>query len=251
MLLAIALVSALSPGSAQAAMYKDIPADHWSYPAIYSVMKAVGFEVYPDYSPRYCITRFEMAMQLARVYGELDKSWIRDRFTQDNSRTLLALTAEYADELSFLVAYCKGVFTIRDNLIWLANERTLVVPSAVDLTRHSLFQDVTADSWVYPTIERFVRAGYFEGYPGYYDGYFVRPPRTFTRYEFGLLTERLFRKLAEDGRFHELSDADILRLLALSSEFALEMDELGFDCRPVMLALLFAKPFLPGSQDSK
>ncbi len=187
-------------------------------------------------------------MQLMSVYEMLGKPEIRSRLSLEDIRKLFALTADFAPEFSFLVSSRNDSIRIRETIIWLAENRTLRKPLAEVNVGHSHFKDVPYDIWVYRAIESFVVAGYIEGYPGYLSGYYSRPERTFTRYEFAIVTARIYTKL-EYGYYSKLNDAEILRLLALSSEFAPEMGMLGFDSRPPLLALLEGRLFVPSQMN--
>jgi len=234
-----------SPSGAQAAIYKEVPADHWSYETLENVMKAVGYEVYSDYSQLSCITRFEMAMQIARVYGELSKPWIRDEFTRNSSLQLLMLSAEYSAELSSFIAYYDINFGLRDRILWLTKERALKVPSSEDITEHSLIQSVPFGSWVYSAADSFVEAGILEAYPIYKAGHGGYSERAFTRYEFAMVTGRIFTKVEGNFFRDKMTNELMLKLLVLTSEFLVEMNEIGIDPKTPMLALLSEKLFVP------
>jgi hypothetical protein len=226
----------------RAAVFEDVPYPHWSYQALYELKRAVGFEVYPDFTPPGPLTRYEMAMNIISIYGELSEPAVRDGFSLEDTRKLFALTVDFAPEFGFLVNLGKDSIRIRETVIWLANNGALRKESVAQPDKpsgHGHYKDVPKDSWAYRAVASFVASGILEGYT---DGHGGSAERTFTRYEYAMVVARLHGKL-DEGYYANLTDAEILRLLALSAEFAPEMDMLGFDCGPAMLALLSGQLF--------
>jgi hypothetical protein len=76
------------------------------------------------------------------------------------------------------------------------------------------FKDVQPASWAYAAIQRLAAQGLLKGYP---DGTF-RGQRALTRYEMGVVVERLVNnlndKLVTDGKVDEAALADVQKLLA-------------------------------------
>jgi hypothetical protein len=240
----IVAFAAFAGATAHAAVFEDVPYPHWSWAAVYELKRAVGFEVYPDFTPPGPQTRYEMAMQLNSIYEELAKPAKRARLSLSDTKKLFALTADYAPEFCLLNSASNRWIEIRETITWLARNKILNLLSANDTAKHSSYNEIPKGGWVYHAIDSFISSGILEGHLSTEAGHGGSAERTYTRYEIAMVTARIYTKL-EYGYYSKLNDAEILRLLALSSEFAPEMDMLGFDCRPPLLALLEGRLFVP------
>lgn len=101
LLLALALMTALSPSSAKAALFKDVPTDSWVYSAIDGLQRSGLVDGYPD-SPGRTFTRYECAMVVSRIYSKLDDTNLRGRVTPEQATTILALAATFQREFEQL-----------------------------------------------------------------------------------------------------------------------------------------------------
>jgi hypothetical protein len=75
LIFALAALFVLALGvPAMAAMFKDVPTDHWAYEAIDYLQQQGLVEGYPDgtFGGNRTFTRYEMAMVIARIYSKLE-----------------------------------------------------------------------------------------------------------------------------------------------------------------------------------
>ena len=91
---------------AYAAMFKDVPPDHWAYEAVDYLQQQGIVEGYPDgeFKGNRTFTRYEMAMVIARIYSKLDEklaAFDPAKIDEINSR-LDKLASEFKDELAEL-----------------------------------------------------------------------------------------------------------------------------------------------------
>lgn len=228
----------------RAMVFEDVQYSRWPLDAMFQLKKALGYEVYPDFIPPSPQTRYEMAMQLISIYEVLVKPEKRARLSLSDTRLLFALTSEFAPEFCFLNNESGRWISTKQTIVWLAKYKTLRSPLGDDETKHTSFRDIPKGGWVYHAIDGFIRAGILGGRLSTEPGHGGSAERTFSGYEIAMVTARIYVKLSY-GYYTDLTDADILRLLALSSEFTKEMDSLGFPFRPTMFALLEARLFQP------
>jgi hypothetical protein len=228
----------------RAALFEDVPYPYWSWDAISELKKAVGFQVYPDLTPPGPLTRYEMAMQINSVYEELEKPIIRAQLSVSDTRLLFALTSEYAPEFCFLNNESGRWISTKQTIVWLAKSKTLRVPLGDADKKHASYGEIPKGGWVFHATDNFIREGILEGHLSTEPGHGGTAEQAYTGYEIAFVTARIYTMLGY-GYYTDLTDADILRLLALSSEFASELDAFSFEFRPTMFALLEARLFQP------
>jgi hypothetical protein len=107
LIFALAALFVLALGvPAMAAMFKDVPTDHWAYEAIDYLQQQGLVEGYPDgtFGGNRTFTRYEMAMVIARIYSKLeDMVGNYDTSKLDEIQAQLdRLSNEFKDELAEL-----------------------------------------------------------------------------------------------------------------------------------------------------
>jgi hypothetical protein len=107
LIFALAALFVLALGvPAMAAMFKDVPTDHWAYEAIDYLQQQGLVEGYPDgtFGGNRTFTRYEMAMVIARIYSKLeDMVGNYDTSRLDEIQAQLdRLANEFKDELAEL-----------------------------------------------------------------------------------------------------------------------------------------------------
>jgi hypothetical protein len=101
----VAAIAVLAVGTAaSAAMFRDVPPDHWAYEAIDYLQQQGIVEGYPDgtFKGNRTFTRYEMSMVIARIYSKFEdyvKSQPQADWEGINAR-LDRLANEFKDELA-------------------------------------------------------------------------------------------------------------------------------------------------------
>ena len=109
-LLLFCLIPAMA--GAQSAAFQDLPKDHWAYKDIDFLIKSGYREGYPDvtFKGRKVITRYDMALVLARVLRQIDgKKASESEATETERAALSRLTKEFRDELGPLGVRADGL----------------------------------------------------------------------------------------------------------------------------------------------
>lgn len=109
-LLLFCLIPAMA--GAQSAAFQDLPKDHWAYKDIDFLIKSGYMEGYPDgtFKGRKVITRYDMALVLARVLRQIDgKKAGENEATETERAALSRLTKEFRDELGLLGVRVDGL----------------------------------------------------------------------------------------------------------------------------------------------
>ncbi len=239
--LAFIFVSPMQP--ANAAMFEDVPTDHWTYAAVKELRNAGLVQGYDTDGPTGLAThvRYEFAMVTALIIEKLEDEEIRARAKPVHKLLVVALATEYETELRFMVESKDSKDEV-EPMLELSSACVRLVEEALDELRlrasipvteeersvtrkngRNIFRDVPYEHWSYKAIDELQACGLVEGYP---DGDFMHR-RSFTRYEMAMVVALMVDRLSKIETAESVELKAKLLLLAMAAEYECGLREMG------------------------